>query len=87
MVKSLSRVCALAHCQDHGAASKGSGQGHISQDGSTRCTGAGGAGLAHFAVGGPLQEGPCSARREAEVSEGRIHKSTVLGVVRCKKVW
>ena len=38
---------------------------HISQGGSRRCTGAGGAGSARFAVGGPLQEGPCSTGREA----------------------
>ena len=50
----------------------------ISQGGSARCTRAGGAGLACFAVGGPLQEGPCS--REAGPSEGWIHRSTALGV-------
>ena len=42
----------------------GSGQGHISQGGSSRCTGAGGAGSARFAVGGPLWEGPYSTGRE-----------------------
>ena len=52
----------------------------ISWGGSTRCTGAGGAGLARFAIGGPLWEGPCSTRREAELSEGWIHRSTALGV-------
>ena len=30
----------------------------ISQGGSSRCTGLGGAGLARFAIGGPLREGP-----------------------------
>ena len=55
---------------------------HISRGGSTRCTGAGGAGLACFAVSGPLREGPCSTRREADPSEGWIHRSTALGV--CK---
>ena len=53
---------------------------HISQSGSARCTGAGGAGLASFAMGGPLGEGPCSTRRETAPSEGWIHRSTVLGV-------
>ena len=38
---------------------------HISQGGSSRYTGAGRAGLAHFAVGGHLQEGPSSTGREA----------------------
>ena len=52
----------------------------ISRGGSTRCTGAGGAGLACFAVGGPLWEGPCSARREAGPWEGWIYRSTALGV-------
>ena len=40
---------------------------HISRGGSARCTGARGAGLAHFAFGGPLREGPCSTRREAGI--------------------
>ena len=53
---------------------------HISQGGSARCTGAGGAGLALFAVGGPLWERPCSTGREADPSEGWIHRSTGLGV-------
>ena len=38
---------------------------HTSRGGSARCTGAGGAGLAPFAIGGPLWEGSCSTRREA----------------------
>ena len=42
--------------------------------------GAGGAGSAHFAISGPLQEGPCGTRREADLLEGWIHRSTVLGV-------
>ena len=49
----------------------------ISWDGSTRWTGAGGAG---FAISGPLREGTCSTRREAGPSEGWIHRSTALGV-------
>ena len=53
---------------------------HISRGGSAECTGAGGVGLAHFAVGGPLWEGPCSTRMEADPSEGWIHKSTALCV-------
>ena len=40
----------------------------------------GGAGLARFAVGGPLHEGLCSSGREADLSEGWIHRSTALGV-------
>ena len=52
----------------------------ISQGGSARCTGVGGAGLAHFAVGGPLWEGPCITWREADPMEGWIHRSTALGV-------
>ena len=52
----------------------------ISRGGSARCTGAGGAGLARFAIGSPLREGPCSTRREADPLEGWIHRSTVLGV-------
>ena len=50
---------------------------HISWGGFARCTVAGGAVLARFAVGGPLREGPCSTRREAEPSEGWIHRSSV----------
>ena len=38
---------------------------HISRGGSTRCIGPGGGGLACFALGGPLREGPCSTGREA----------------------
>ena len=53
---------------------------HISRGGSVRCTGAGGAGLACFAVSGLLQEGPCSTRREADPSEGLTHRSTGLGI-------
>ena len=53
---------------------------HISWGGSARCTGVGGAGLAHFAAGGPLREGPCSTGREADPLEGWIHRSTALGV-------
>ena len=52
----------------------------ISWGGSTRCTGVGRAGLARFAMGGPLREGPCSTGREADPWEGGIHRSTALGV-------
>ena len=68
----------LAHCQACGAASMGSGIS--ARGGSARCTGAGGADLVHFAIGGPLWEGPCSTGREADQSEGWIHRSTALGV-------
>ena len=53
---------------------------HITQGGSTKCTGAGGAGSAPLAIGGSLQEGPCSTGREAGPLEGWIHRSTALGV-------
>ena len=53
---------------------------HISRSGSARCTGAGGAGSARFTFGGLLQEGPCGTGREADPSEGWIHRSTTLGV-------
>ena len=53
---------------------------HINQGGSARCTGAGGAGSALFAFSVPLWEGPCSTRREADLLEGWIHRSTALGV-------
>ena len=52
----------------------------IPRGGSAKCTGVGGAGLASFAIGGPLREGPCSTRREADPSEGWIHRNTALGV-------
>ena len=52
----------------------------ISWGGSTRYTVAGGVGSARFAFSGPLQEGPCSTRSEANPSEGWIHRSTALGV-------
>ena len=52
----------------------------ISWGGSARCTGVGGVGLARFAIGGPLQEGPCSTGREAGPSEAWIHRSTALGI-------
>ena len=69
----------LAHCQACSTGSMGSGQVHISQGGSSRCTGAGWVGLGRFAISGPLWEGPCSTRREAGLSEGWIHRSTALG--------
>ena len=53
---------------------------HISQGRFARCTGAGGAGLARFAPGGPLWEGPRSTGKEVGPSEGWIHRSTALGV-------
>ena len=56
------------------------GMWRISRGGSARCTGAGGADSACFALGGPLRGGPCSPGREADPSEGWIHRSTVLGV-------
>ena len=40
----------------------------------------GGTGLARFAMGGPLWEGPCSTGREADPLEGWIHRRTALGV-------
>ena len=43
---------------------------HFSRGGSAWCTGAGGAGLACFAISGPRWEGPCSTRREADLLEG-----------------
>ena len=53
---------------------------HISWGGSARCTEMGGAALASFAGGGPLGEGPCSTRREADPSEGWIQRNTALGI-------
>ena len=70
----------LAHCQACAAASMGYGQGRISRGGSARCTGVGGAGLARFAMGGPLWEKPCSTGREAGPSEAWIHRRTALGI-------
>ena len=58
----------------------GSGQGWIRRVVSVRCSGVGEAGLASFALSGPLREGPCSTRREADPSVGWIHRSTVLGI-------
>ena len=53
---------------------------HISPGGSARCTGAGGADSVCFAFGGLLWVGPCSTgtRREADPSEGWIHRSKAL---------
>ena len=67
-------TCTLPGCS---AALMGSG---VSRGVSEMCTGARGAGLAHFAIGGPLREGPCSTRREADLSEGWIHTSPVVGI-------
>ena len=47
----------------------------ISWGGSARCTGEGGADSTRFAFGGPLWEGPCSIRREADPLEGWIRRS------------
>ena len=52
----------------------------VSWGGSARCTDVGGVGLASFAVSGHLWEGPFSTWREADPSEGWIHRSTALGV-------
>ena len=53
----------------------------ISWGGWARCTGAGGAGSAHLSFSDPLQEGPCSTRRESDLPpEGWIHRSTAMGV-------
>ena len=58
----------------------GSGQGHISWGGSSRCTGVGGVDLASFAITGPLGEGPCSTGREAGPWDRWIHRSIALGI-------
>ena len=43
--------------------------------------GAGGAGLARFSLGDPLQEGPCGSRRESDLlPEVWLRRSTELGV-------
>ena len=53
----------------------------ISWGGSARCTGAGGAGLARFSLGDPLQEGPCGSGRESDpLPEVWLHRSSELGV-------
>ena len=50
--------------------------------GSTRCTGAGGAGLAQFAIGGPLREGPCSTERgrQAHQRDGSTESTGICTV-------
>ena len=58
----------------------------ISWGGSARCTGVGGADSACFASSGPLQEGPCSTGREADPSEGWIHRSSVECAVQARSV-
>ena len=68
----------LALCQACGAALTGSGI--LARVDPQRCTGARETGLAHFAAGGPLREGPCSTGREADPLEGWIHRSTALAV-------
>ena len=40
----------------------------------------GGADSAQFAFGGPLREGPCGTRREADLLTGWIYRSTALGI-------
>ena len=53
----------------------------ISWGGSARCTGVGGAVSSCFSFGDPLREGPCGTGRESDPPpEGRIHRSTALGV-------
>ena len=52
----------------------------ISWGGSARCTGAGGAGSAHFSFRAPLWEGPCGTGRESDPLEGWIRRSTALDV-------
>ena len=77
----------LAHCQACGAALMGSGHVCIRRGRSARCTGAGGPGLACFAVGDPLQQGPCSTGREAGRSEVWIHRNTALGICVGQAIW
>ena len=67
----------LAHCQACGIRL---GIWCISWGGSARCTGVGGAGSARFSFGEPLWEGPCGTRRESDLPEGWIRRSTALGV-------
>ena len=55
----------LSLCQACGAALMGSDILVRVEGRSARCTGAGGAGLACFVVGGLLRKGPCSTRRNA----------------------
>ena len=52
----------------------------ISRGGSTRCTGAGGAGSARFASDGPLREGPYGTRRDGSA------EAQLWVFVRCKQV-
>ena len=52
----------------------------ISWGGSARCTGVGGAGSAHLFFCDPLQERPCGTGSESDPPEGRIRRSTALGV-------
>ena len=53
----------------------------ISWGGSARCTGAGGAGSAHFSFSDPLWEGPCGSGRESDPPpEVWICRSPALGV-------
>ena len=73
----------LSRCQACGAALMGSGVLVRVEGRSARCTGAGGAGLACFVVGGLLQEGPCSTRREAgRLVEGMDPQKHSVGCLR-----
>ena len=74
----MAPVWATCTRQVCGSASMGSGvlagvdlQGARGWEGQTQLT---------FAFGGPLWEGPCRTRREADLLERWIHKSTALGV-------
>ena len=76
----------LAHCQACGGTSMGSGQGHISQGRSAMCTGTGGAGLALFAIRGPLCEGPCSTGgKQAHRRDGST-EAELWVFLQCKQV-
>ena len=57
------------------------GSGILAGVGRQGAPGAGGAGLTHFSLGDPLQEGPCGSRRESDLlKEVWLCRSTVLGV-------
>ena len=74
-VSGVAPVWLFAHFQACGASSMGSGQGCFTGGGSARCTEAGGVGLACFALGGPLQEAPCSTRRRWALWRDRSTKA------------
>ena len=57
------------------------GSGVLAGVGRQGARGAGGAGLARFSLGDPLQEGPCGSRRESDpLTEVWLRRSTELGV-------